>query len=409
MTHRSNKSRRKCASCMFVGCRSTLLPNCTGDFDFRTSPLPEFAILLGQKIFNRADPTAQPSEEVPNVPRVPQPIPIEKRVRTLSRSGKENVSADSPIIYCDVEIPPAPQLPEEGIDMNDISSPLPLDVCRWKSIQSIYDTMTAEQKKLLKPFHGLASFLRLHGRVFEVSEDKTHVVEHRVGKVPPLLHLEDALGAINRRSELLQLDPTNPYLNQNFVAQAIHDFLPDHPVPVKVVLQRLPRLLCVALPSRKLSFFARSKLFSIWKSEPGVFVVQKSALGPPPDGYGLLDTCSIEEAVNHLRSIIPPQGLKLTEVRSLLIPAARNTIRRFGGTRKLIDAYPQFFSVDSSVIWEPIVRLTENMELVQPKAVHVDRTEEDAQEDSEADDWDEDSSSSSAPPAAEEGAQEPSE
>ena len=274
-------------------------------------------------------------------------------------------------------IPPAPAPPAKTTTQTVTVTAAPTQTRKWVTLEKIYETLPMNLRKELKAFRGLASFLRLHGRLFHVSRDKLHVIAHNPNQPPPLLvttregdditmkmkGLHSTGGKMpTTRTELMAMDPHNALLDPKNLCEEIHRMLPDHPVSLQRLERRMPPLMRAALPNRPQNMLSRSPLFSVWAPSPGNYMLQKAELGPPPEGYGVRESVGIEEALELIRQFVPPQGIPLISLRNKIPPAARNTVRTIGGIDRFIASYPQYFVLDESVPHRTLVYLAEHFE-----------------------------------------------
>ncbi|CUG86225.1 unnamed protein product [Bodo saltans] len=193
--------------------------------------------------------------------------------------------------------PPPPPVAVVGGGVEDYNL---LHQWRWVQIEEIYRAIPAEQRFRMKPFRGLPNFIRLHGRLFEVSLDVSYVILHDPSRLPPLIPtqrtftLEErmslpatfdskthesgsaAVAAVlkedaeqrakyrsilrdsqvpTNRAQLRFLEPGNPLLNATHLIREIAAFLPQHPVPLMQLMSRLPPIMKAAIPSSGLMKF----------------------------------------------------------------------------------------------------------------------------------------------------------
>ncbi|PBJ69957.1 hypothetical protein BCY84_18969 [Trypanosoma cruzi cruzi] len=256
---------------------------------------------------------------------------------------------------------------------------------RWVPIQRIYASLSKEQKRLLRPFKGLVHFMRLHGEIFEISMDFLHVIAHDPeGQIAPFVptqlvfHSEDRvllpqkfdddekskasliadlernkfksiLGASQiptDRPQLLLLDPLNPVLNHEILCEEVSLFMPDHPVPLHQLINRLPPILKAALSLRHKNNFKTSKHLKVW-NEGNRTMLQKSQLAVPESALMGEETISVEDAIESVREVIPDEGVMIGHLHRMLPYSAKKTLNtHFGNVYNAILGYPQYFYIE---------------------------------------------------------------
>jgi hypothetical protein len=205
---------------------------------------------------------------------------------------------------------------------------------RWVQIETIYRKIPPEQRFRMKPFRGLPNFMRLHGRLLEVSLDVSYVILHDATRVPPLIPsqrsftLEErmsipatfdsrahetgntAVAAVlkhdaerratfrsvlkdsqvpTNRQQLRFLDPGNPLLDGRYLAEEIAAFLPHHPVPMMQMMSRLPPIMKAAIPaSGMMKFFAKypNLLHVAYDPVQGKTLIKRVGSSNPNDATG---------------------------------------------------------------------------------------------------------------------------
>lgn len=267
-------------------------------------------------------------------------------------------------------------------------------VWRWVTVDTLYKNLSAEQKQCVKEFKGLVIFLRLHGRLFEVSADKRYVIRHDTTGVlipplipsqtvflyedrvvlPPSFHKEP--NALNdssfvpqllgddlrdkyetvlcgaqfptNRTQLLLLDPNNPILDSIAFVEEIAEFLPDHPVSLQQLGTRLPPILRAAMPHHFKRVLTTSPAVTVFQ-EGGRLMISKKKVAPQvPRGSTYGDTMSMEEAIAAVRSLIQVGGTSAGQIANVLSPGAKLTIlKKYRVFSDFILANPQFFKIDS--------------------------------------------------------------
>jgi hypothetical protein len=342
-----------------------LAPSCLSNYGLNDSPQPQ----LLQAILTIVRPPEirklQP-RPAPPIPTAPTQLHLRKPM-TVSRSGGS---------LGGIPTAPSPPVISQKVASQEVN-PSVLSLRRWVALETLYESLSPALRKELRPFRGLASFLRLHGKLFHVSLDKSHVIAHVPDEPPPFLATApdgdrvavSMKGAVlgngqtpTNRMELMAMDPTNALLDPQTLCEEIHRLLPDHPVSLVKLMKKLPPIMKAAVPSRPIRLFSNSPLFSTWMPSPGNFLIQKAELGPPPQGFGVKESAKLEETIEVLREHIPPGGVPFIKLRNAISPAARNTIRVAGGIDRFLASYPQYFVIDESVKARPIVHLVEHFE-----------------------------------------------
>lgn len=261
------------------------------------------------------------------------------------------------------------------------------ELWRWVPISTIYDELTREQKRQLRPYRGLTSYLRLHGEVFEVSEDLMHVIAHDPkGAVPPFLPQQkifsfeervvlptsfdentgssatlvgekerkiftDILGESQiptTRKQIALLDPENPVLNNDVFYEEIARMLPPHPVRKRELLARLPPIMRAAVPNRGLFLNNCSKHVAVF-DENGETMVQRRDLRTADEQQkGARVVMSAEAAIEAARQSIPDSGVTVRALKKMHLPSpvVGALIQHFGTVIGALEAFPQFFDVE---------------------------------------------------------------
>jgi hypothetical protein len=262
-------------------------------------------------------------------------------------------------------------------------------VWRWRSIDEIYRNLSAEHKSVLKSFRGLANFLRMHGKLFEVSLDKRFVIriDPKGELIPPFIPtqkfftyedrivLKSSSNAATRgtligddlrdlydnvlqgaqfpttRNQLLLLDPQNPILDAVVLCNEIAQFLPDHPVKLQSLGIRLPPLLKAALPTHYLRILGNSAFLELEKVGNGNYTIQKRRVNP--DGAGEQQVkpaqMALEAVLAEVRSLVPPGGILLGSLtREMSVAAKTVAIKRNGTVRAFLQVNPQLFRLEEA-------------------------------------------------------------
>ncbi|AAZ10849.1 hypothetical protein, conserved [Trypanosoma brucei brucei TREU927] len=258
---------------------------------------------------------------------------------------------------------------------------------RWVPVQRIYASLSKEQKRLLRPYKGLVHFMRLHGEVFELSDDLLHVIAHDPqGKIPPFVPTQTVFNSEDRvllpptldddenskasligdternkfrsilgasqiptdRRQLLLLDPQNPLLDHEVLCEEVSFFMPDHPVSLHQLVARLPPILKAALSHRHRNNFKSSKHLTVW-SDGTRMMLQKSKLGVPEAALQAEEGLSVEDAVECIREVVPDEGIMVGHLQRMLPSAAKRTLKeQFGGLHTALLGYPQYFYIEKN-------------------------------------------------------------
>lgn len=238
-------------------------------------------------------------------------------------------------------------------------------VWRWVSIHHIYLSIPSDQRYRLRPYRGLANFARMHGRLFEVSEDLSYVISHCPnGTVPPLIPTQKTFSYEERvvlphsttgednktrrsgaggagggamlvgdeeraryhrilgdsqipttRTQLILLDPQNPMLNVQVLLAEFAEFLPDHPVTLQRALLRMPPVMKAAMPHHFKRAVLHSPMFRVTKDERGMVMIQRriastsSSCDRPADApYASLTQTTIGRVIDGAVPATTPQG-----------------------------------------------------------------------------------------------------
>eukprot|EP00796_Vickermania_ingenoplastis_P007254 gene7254-5101_t len=262
------------------------------------------------------------------------------------------------------------------------------EVWRWVPIRLLYDALSKEQKRELRPYRGLTNYLRLHGELFEVSTDLMHVIAHDPnGVVSPFLPQQktfafeervvlperaeagggatmvgererklfaDILGESQiptTRKQIALLDPENPILQHEIFYEEIARLLPPHPVRKREVLQRLPPILRAAVPVRGLFLNNCSKHIAVF-FEAGETMVQRKDLADPARIAGSKPgdppAMSADAAIEEVRQNMPEGGATVKALRKMYIPSAAvgALIQHFGSIIRGLEAFPHYFVVE---------------------------------------------------------------
>lgn len=260
-------------------------------------------------------------------------------------------------------------------------------VWRWVPLEKIYRLLTVEQKRDLRRFKGLANFLRLHGAVFEVSEDSRYVIviDPRGEDCPPMIstttifNVEDrvrlpptfdsdggkavsvghemrerfakVLGNAqipSNRTQIQLLDPKSPLLDSVAFGEEIADFLPDHAVTIRSLLSRLPPLMRAALPVHMYRTFQSSKHLAMYEDSRGVaFLAKASVADGVQDKSNMTGKASLEEVMEEVRRKVPPEGCTRMRLWTTLSAKSRNRVKTdFGAFDSFITAFPSVFHVE---------------------------------------------------------------
>lgn len=269
------------------------------------------------------------------------------------------------------------------------AAPAQRGVWRWVPLEKIYRTLSVEQKRDLRRFKGLANFLRLHGAVFEVSEDSRYVIviDPKGEDCPPMIstttifHVEDrvrlpptfdtdkdggkavsmghevrerwakVLGNTqipSNRTQIHLLDPKSPLLDSVAFGEEIADFLPDHAVTIKSLISRLPPLMRAALPVHMYRTFQSSKHLAMYEDARGVaFLAKATVADGVQDKSNMTGKASLEEVMEELRRKIPPAGNTRIRLWTTLSAKSRNRVKTdFGAFDSFITAFPSVFHVE---------------------------------------------------------------
>ena len=263
---------------------------------------------------------------------------------------------------------------------------------RWRSIDDIYQQLSAEHKSALRSFRGLVNFLRLHGSLVEVSADKRFVIRHdRAGRlIPPLIPTQTFFTYEDRivvkpstspqtrgkligddvrniyenvlqgaqfpttRNQLMLLDPQNPVLDSVILSYEISQFLPDHPVSMHSIGSRLPPILRAALGVHYQRVLQKSPFLEFFKQGGSTMVVSlakknsKGITAATESRGGVKAVLTIEEVLAEARSLIPMSGIALgTLNRELSSGALGAIIKKYGNVQAFVSANPQFFKLES--------------------------------------------------------------
>lgn len=258
---------------------------------------------------------------------------------------------------------------------------------RWISLETIYKSLTPEEKRALRPFRGLANFIRLHGRVYEVSDDSRYVIAHDPTTVPPLIptlrffHVEERMSlpidfdssttplekvfenSATKRFERVGdaqvpttrlafqlLDPNNPLLDAEILCEEIANFLPDHPVRLFTLGARLPPLMKAAMPSHGARSLQRSRFLTLVQHGQSIFVMKKS-LGEVENADVHTTVASLEETLAAIKRFIPVTGIPKLSLWIRLSFGPRNYIKRnYVNLTGFVLAFPKIFYVENVVI-----------------------------------------------------------
>lgn len=263
---------------------------------------------------------------------------------------------------------------------------------RWVPIDTIYQSLDKERQLYLRRrYKGLANFLRLHGEVFELSDDYTFVIAHDpkgiIAPIPPTQkrfffeervvlsgkfdadpslsatligeetrrNFQRILGSSQiptNRQQLTLLDPHNPLMHHEVLIQEIAACLPNYPVTKQQLLGHLPPILRAAIPPKFSIGSAHKDYLTTW-TERGVMMVQRKELSQP----SVLQEKEITlvEAIDGLRSGVPEGGATIRALMRMHLsqPVINALSRHYGNVYKASRAYPQYFTVQDSPTGAP--------------------------------------------------------
>ena len=262
-------------------------------------------------------------------------------------------------------------------------------IWRWMSLETIYKSLSVIEKRELRPYRGLANFIRLHGRLCEVSEDSRYVIAHDPTTVPPLIptlrffSVEDrlalpldydttttsaeallddhpdgklfdrAVGSAQvptTRLALQIMDPKNPLLDSDVLYEEIANFLPDHPVYFKSMTRRLPPLLKAAVPSHIFRSIQRSRHITVMQKNSS-FYVMKSSLGEVVNADVSSNVSTLEETLAAVKAAINLHGSSKVHIWMRLSFGPRNYIKRnYENIGGFFAAFPKVFYLENHVI-----------------------------------------------------------
>ncbi|GET92267.1 hypothetical protein, conserved [Leishmania tarentolae] len=272
------------------------------------------------------------------------------------------------------------------------------EVWRWVAVERLYGGFTTEQRRCLRErYRGLVGFLRYHGKLFELSGDLMYVIAHdprgTMAPIPPMervfryanrVILPDDFddnpdrsaslpGEVERRTftrvlgegaipsvrrHLLLLDPDNPLMQHEVLYDEIAKLLPDHPVPYKEMLAKLPPVIRAALPHAL--NFAASKSIEVFTEKGKTMVRKKKWAQPGAAPAESRPQTSVEEAIAELLQL--PIGKEGISVKALVgmhlsVPAANTLSDHFGSVTRAVRMLPQYFEVwqDNSVARKKLV------------------------------------------------------
>ena len=256
-----------------------------------------------------------------------------------------------------------------------------LNTRQWVRIDEIYNGISQTAKVELKKYKGIVVFLRLHGMLFHVSQDRQYVIGHNPTVTPPLnintdtivdraaLALKSSIATdklIGRlptnRFELMTLDPTNPLLDSKKLSEELYKLLPDYPVFLKKFITSLPPIMFAAIPSKRPhNMFLSNDLFSIWRVE-NQYIIQRAELGPPPEGMNLKKEYELDDILDALRATVRSQPEEFSKMMNRLPNDISGALSQYqGGVKKLILSYPQYFTVTYHPLHNtPLIRSTES-------------------------------------------------
>ncbi|EPY15250.1 hypothetical protein STCU_12199 [Strigomonas culicis] len=275
-------------------------------------------------------------------------------------------------------------------------------VWRWVLVDDLYHLLSREQRQRLPFYKGLVNFLRLHGTVFELSNDFRYVIAHDPSGVPApytptqrdfsfeerailpgdfdtdpsatatLIGEEDrtrhreAIGNSQiptSRKQLAVLDPHNPLLLSSVLHEEVAKLVPPRGHMLKShLLGSLPPIMRAAFP---VSYnFAANVDLQVFRDHGVECVRRASALAGPPTTPREEPTLSLEEAVEVLRESIPEHGATPRALVRMYLPnEVVETFRaKMGSILTAARAYPQYFEIEenSSALGEFVIRLKES-------------------------------------------------
>ncbi|CCW66575.1 unnamed protein product [Phytomonas sp. Hart1] len=266
----------------------------------------------------------------------------------------------------------------------------PLLIWRWVRVQKIYLALNPEQRLTMrKIYKGFVNFLRLHGELFELSEDLMHVIAHDPqGILAPIVPTQKDFRFQQRvvlpsdfdddtrstaaligekarqkyqailgnsqiptlRKQLILLDPHNPLLNRDVWCDEVAQLLPnDRAIKKNTMLTKLPPILKAALGRHAKAHLVphTNEYFTIFIDE-GVSMIQKTKLYKTKELQ--LPLLSSDDSVEALRAAVPVGGATLLALQYLHLskPAVKGLKEHFGGIYTAVKAHPQYFNICSS-------------------------------------------------------------
>ncbi|CCW60606.1 unnamed protein product [Phytomonas sp. EM1] len=279
---------------------------------------------------------------------------------------------------------------KEGSAALQVPSNPPPRLWRWVRIQGIYLALSPAQRQAIRStYSGLVRFLRLHGELFEVSEDMLHVIAHDPqGVLAPIVPTQKhfrfqqrvvlpksfdentnataaLIGEEERqkykailgdsqipatRRQLILLDPHNPLLHRDVLYDEISQLLPYNcAIKKSTMMQRLPPILKASLGKGAISHLIShpNDYFTVFE-EDGVTMMQRKNLQPPTGSPS--PGLSAEDSVEALRAAVPLCGATVFALTRLHLskPAVEGLKRHFGSVYTAVKAYPQYFKISEN-------------------------------------------------------------
>ena len=256
---------------------------------------------------------------------------------------------------------------------------------RWVNIQTIYRRLPHSLKRRLRFYKGLTNFIRLHGKLLEVSKDLCFVISHDPsGRISPFVptqtiftyeervvlpesfdsgdtkacfygdemraSMSSILGSKFvpcKRAQLLLLDPWNALLDSSVLREEIAAFLPDHPVPMDMVISKLPPVLQAAMPARTGPLRENNPFIRSFM-ENGKWFVAKAPVDREPSGENDGETLRgrVADHVEIMKSFIPRGGAPQRAVWLCMPSKYKNLAQQeYGSPEVVFREFPQHFRI----------------------------------------------------------------
>lgn len=279
----------------------------------------------------------------------------------------------------------------EGASGGPSSTATPFVLRRWISLARLYRTLSTQQRQHIQRYRGLAHFLRLHGALFELSMDRSHVIVHDPsGRVAPLIPTQLSIrfeervvlpanfdtdpssqatyigqelrGSFARfvgdfdlprtRTQLALVDPLNPLMCAQVLDEELANILPSRPIKMVSFLKNMPPVMRAALPMRR--GLVSNAHYTVFQEKGQTMIARADVRAGECSGQTKSSQenlpLSAEEALQELLSVVPADGATVHALINMHLSnsVVEALITHFGSVYAAVHALPQHLEVESN-------------------------------------------------------------